>query len=57
MMTLGLLSAACVDDIYRSTSLIKAEKIRINARYTSDPPAFSEANKAVVHGTSGLVLE
>lgn len=56
-MTLGLLSAACVDDIYRSTSLNKAEKIRINARYTSDPPAFSEANKAVVHGTSGLVLE
>lgn len=57
MMTLGLLSAACVDDIYRSRSLNKAEKIQINARYNSDRPDFSEANKAVAHGTSGLVLE
>lgn len=56
-MTLRLLSAACVDDIYRSRSLNKAENILINARYTPDPPAFSEANKAVVHGTSGLGLE
>lgn len=38
-------------------ALNKAKKIQVNARYTSDLPAFSEPNKAVVHGTSGLVLE
>lgn len=55
-MTLGLLLAACIDDIYRSRFLNK-EKIRMNARYISDLPAFSETNKAVVQNTSVLVVE
>lgn len=41
-MTLSFLLAACLDDIYRSRSLNKAENIRVNARYISDPFAFSE---------------